>query len=95
MISIGVDAHKQVHAAVAIDDAGRELGQWRGPNSKSGWLRLAAWSEEFGPARRWGIEGAWSYGRGLAQTSRLHQRDGLRDQQPLDRVRETTRQETG
>jgi len=67
MISIGVDAHKRVHAAVAVDDAGRELGQWRGPNSKSGWLRLAAWSDDFGPTRRWGIEGAWSYGRGLAQ----------------------------
>ncbi len=67
MISIGVDAHKHVHAAVAVDDAGRELGQWRGPNSKHGWHRLAAWCEEFGPERHWGIEGAWSYGRGLAQ----------------------------
>ena len=67
MISMGVDAHKQVHAAVAVDDAGRELGQWRGPNSRAGWHRLAAWSESFGSERRWGIEGAWSYGRGLAQ----------------------------
>jgi transposase len=67
MISIGVDAHKHVHAAIAVDDAGRELGQWRGPNSRNGWHRLAAWCEEFGPERHWGIEGAWSYGRGLAQ----------------------------
>ena len=67
MISVGVDAHKEVHAAVAVDDAGRELGQWRGPNSRSGWRRLVVWSESFGSERRWGIEGAWSYGRGLAQ----------------------------
>lgn len=67
MISVGVDAHKEVHAAVAVDDAGREVGQWRGPNSQTGWRRLAAWSESFGSERRWGVEGAWSYGRGLAQ----------------------------
>lgn len=67
MISMGVDAHKEVHAAVAVDDAGREVGQWRGPNSKTGWSRRAAWSESFGSERRWGVEGAWSYGRGLAQ----------------------------
>ncbi len=33
MITIGVDAHKSVHAAVALDDAGRAIDQWRGPNS--------------------------------------------------------------
>jgi len=25
MIAIGVDAHKRVHVAVAVDDAGREV----------------------------------------------------------------------
>jgi hypothetical protein len=30
MITIGVDAHERVHAAVALDDAGGELAQWRG-----------------------------------------------------------------
>jgi hypothetical protein len=37
MITIGVDAHKRVHAAVAVDEAGREVAQWRGPNSPDGW----------------------------------------------------------
>ena len=37
MITLGVDAHKQVHVAVALDDAGHELGRWRGPNSQRGW----------------------------------------------------------
>jgi transposase len=67
MIILGVDAHKQVHAAVALDDAGRELGRWRGANTAAGWAELAEWASGFGAARRWGIEGAWSYGRGLAQ----------------------------
>jgi len=67
VIIIGVDAHKQVHVAVAIDDAGRELGHWKGPNSPQGWTDLQQWARELGGDRRWGIEGAWNYGRGLAQ----------------------------
>jgi transposase len=67
MITIGVDAHKRVHAAVAVDAAGRELAHWRGPNTAAGWQQLAHWAGELGGACRWGIEGAWSYGRGLAQ----------------------------
>jgi transposase len=67
LITIGVDAHKRVHVAVALDDAGLEVAQWRGPNSPSGWRTLAAWGSALGPDRRWGVEGAWGYGRGLAQ----------------------------
>ena len=67
MITIGVDAHKRVHVAYAIDEAGRETGQWRGANNASGWRELFAWAGAFGGERQWGIEGAWSYGRSLAQ----------------------------
>ena len=71
MITLGVDAHKTVHAAVALDDAGREIATWRGPNSPDGWAELAAWAAAHaassGTERRWGIEGAGNYGRGLAQ----------------------------
>ena len=67
MITIGVDAHKRVHVAVALDDAGSQLAEWRGPNSVAGWRNLAAWGSSMGGNRRWGIEGAWGYGRGLAQ----------------------------
>jgi transposase len=67
MITLGVDAHKQVHVAVALDEAGHELGRWRGPNSQRGWEELARWAVELGGPRQWGIEGAWNYGRGLAQ----------------------------
>ena len=67
MITIGVDAHKRVHMAVAVDAAGRELARWRGPNSVAGWQELARWAAALGGPVRWGIEGAWNYGRGLAQ----------------------------
>src|SRR5687768_9215567 len=67
MVTIGVDAHKQVHAAVALDEAGQGLGHWRGPNSRAGWQALHEWAVGLGGPRQWGIEGAWNYGRGLAQ----------------------------
>jgi len=72
MMIIGVDAHKSVHAAVALDDAGREVAAWRGPNSPAGWAALAAWAAAQAASaadaeRAWGIEGAGNYGRGLAQ----------------------------
>jgi transposase len=67
MVTIGVDAHEQVHAAVALDDAGQVLGHWRGPNSREGWATLHAWAAEPGAPRQWGIEGAGNSGRGLAQ----------------------------
>ena len=68
MISIGVDAHKRMHVASALDAHGRELGSWRGPNSASGWDSFSQWLESLGDERRVGIEGAWSYGRQFAQT---------------------------
>jgi transposase len=68
MISIGVDAHKQIHVAIALDDAGREIGRWRGANSQDGWKALGSWALALGADRQWGIEGAWNYGRGLGQS---------------------------
>ena len=67
MITIGVDAHKRVHVAVALDSSGREAGAWHGPNSPTGWAQMVAWADSHGEPRVWGIEGAWNYGRGLAQ----------------------------
>jgi transposase len=76
-ITIGVDAHKRVHAAVAVDSQGQVLTAWRGPNTPAGWREVAAWAEQLAaaqdraadtsPVLMWGIEGAWQYGRGLAQ----------------------------
>jgi transposase len=67
MITIGVDAHKREHVAVVLDEAGRELNRWRGPNSAEGWLKMLGWASSLDGVRRWGVEGAWNYGRGLSQ----------------------------
>ena len=58
MITVGIDAHKKLHVAVALDDAGRELGSWRGPNSPSGWADLLAWLGGYDLPHQVGIEGA-------------------------------------
>jgi transposase len=67
LITIGVDAHKSMNAAFAVDDAGKEIEGWEGPNTEAGWKGMLQWATALGEQRQWGIEGAWSYGRGLAQ----------------------------
>ena len=67
MVTIGVDAHKHVHQAVALDPAGRVLGSWRGANTPEHWHQLLRWVTNWPGPRQWGVEGAWNYRRGLAQ----------------------------
>src|SRR5918998_6677801 len=67
MVTIGVDAHKHIHQALALDETGTILGTWRGPNTRDGWQQLRTWAAPLPTPRQWGIEGAWHYGRGLAQ----------------------------
>jgi transposase len=64
---IGIDAHKRVLQAVAIDAQGREQASWRGANTPAAWAELRPWAEGLASQRTWGIEGAGQYGRGLAQ----------------------------
>ena len=70
MITIGVDAHKRAHVALALDDAGRALANWRESNSIAGWEQLFPWAQAWQSELQWGIEGAWGYGRGLAHAAR-------------------------
>jgi transposase len=67
MLTIGVDAHKTLHVAVAVDEAGRVVGQWQGATSPEGWDAVTEWARALGESRRWGIEGTGSYGQGLAR----------------------------
>lgn len=66
MITLGVDAHKQVHVAVAVDEQGRPLETWQGPNSEPAWREMLVWAGQW-ECRQWGIEGTGNYGQGLAQ----------------------------
>ena len=67
MITIGVDAHKRIHVAVAVDEAGRILGSSQIANSPGSWQELCEWARGLGVSRQWGVEGSGNYGRGLAQ----------------------------
>jgi transposase len=67
MLTIGLDAHKAIHQALALDDVGTVLGTWRGANTPDQWQQLLVWAARLPGPRQWGIEGAWNYGRGLAQ----------------------------
>lgn len=66
MITLGVDAHKEVHVAVAVDEQGRSQDTWQGPNSAPAWQEMLAWASQW-ESRQWGIEGTGNYGHGLAQ----------------------------
>jgi transposase len=61
---IGVDAHKRVHLAVGLDEGGAT--EHTVANTPAGWAALYQWAQA-APARRWAVEGAGSFGRGLAQ----------------------------
>ena len=69
MCFIGVDAHRQVLVAVAVDTRGMVLGDWRGRNTEADWTQMLVWAEALsgGSERYWGIEGSGNQGRGLAQ----------------------------
>ena len=65
-IIVGVDTHKYVHVAVAIDRLGTRLGTCSVSADRAGYTELVTWARSFGPIEAFGIEGTGSYGVGLA-----------------------------
>ena len=63
----GVDTHKQVHVAAAVDAAGRLLATAEFDAAPDGYGELAGWLQSWGAVRRVGVEGTGSYGAGLAR----------------------------
>ena len=66
-IIIGVDTHKDIHVAVAINGIGAHLGTLAIPVSPKGYQNLETWARAFGSIHAFGIEGTGSYGAGLAR----------------------------
>ena len=65
-VAIGIDTHKQAHAAVACDRLGGMLDSREFPATAAGYLALLEWAQALGrPA--FAIEGTGSYGAGLAR----------------------------
>jgi transposase len=57
MVIVGIDAHKRTHTAVAIDEAGRKLGEKRTTSTTSeANLELLRWADGFCLERRFAVE---------------------------------------
>lgn len=66
-VVIGVDTHKDVHVAVAINGLGARLATASFPVTAQGYLQLAVWAAGKGVVHAFGIEGTGSYGAGLTR----------------------------
>lgn len=65
-IIVGVDTHKYVHVAVAIDALGMRMASCSAPADRAGYAELVSWARTLGTIEAFGIEGTGSYGVGLA-----------------------------
>jgi transposase len=65
-VVIGVDTHKHLHVAAALDTIGGTLAHLTIPNERAGFADLAAWAADQGQIVAFGIEGTGSYGQALA-----------------------------
>ncbi len=66
-VFIGVDTHKEVHAAAAVSGVGAHLATTTVPASSKGYGALEAWAKSMGAVQAFGIEGTGSYGAGLSR----------------------------
>jgi transposase len=65
-VAIGVDTHKDVHVAVALDPLGVQLDSREIATTSAGYRSLLSWAQELGrPA--FAVEGTGSYGAGLVR----------------------------
>src|SRR6266498_5740890 len=65
-VAIGVDTHKHVHVAVALDRFGAQLDSREVATTETGYRALLVWALELGlPA--FAVEGCGSYGAGLVR----------------------------
>lgn len=57
MITIGIDAHKRSHTAVAVDELGRQLGsKTTQATTTKEHLAIVRWADQFGAERSWAVE---------------------------------------
>jgi transposase len=66
-VILGIDTHKDVHVAVALNQMGRGLGELSVPTTTKGYEKLLRWADGFGPVGCAGVEATGSYGAGLAR----------------------------
>ena len=66
-VVIGVDTHKDVHVAVALNGLGSRLGEISAPATAAGFYQLADWARGHGVVHAFGVEGTGCYGAGLSR----------------------------
>jgi transposase len=71
----GVDTHRDVHVAAALDPLGGLLGSESFETTPAGYKALLKWLRTFGDVTKIGVEGTGSYGAGLTRHLR---RAGIR-----------------
>ena len=64
-VIVGVDTHKHLHVAVALDHHGARIAEHSASADSSGYAQLDAWARSLGTVEVVGIEGTGSYGAGL------------------------------
>jgi transposase len=67
LITIGIDPHRKVFTASALDERGRALGHSHFENTRGGHTAALTWARGMGTVDRVGIEGASGLGRPLAE----------------------------
>lgn len=67
-VILGVDTHRDTHAAALVDTLGRFVAADTFPATKRGIRALIRWAQNLGAVRRAGVEGTGSYGAGLTRT---------------------------
>jgi transposase len=73
-VILGVDTHRDTHAAVLIDPLGRLVAAETFATTRRGLRGLIAWAQQRGTVRRAGVEGTGSFGAGLTRALR---REGI------------------
>jgi transposase len=66
-VLLGVDTHKDFHAAAVITTVGATLDGRSFPATADGYRQLLAWARSFGTLRRAGVECTGSYGAALTR----------------------------
>ena len=54
-VTVGVDTHRDVHVAVAVDQLGRQLDQIELATARAGYERLLAWASSLGVVAVFGV----------------------------------------
>jgi transposase len=71
-VVVGVDTHKYVHVAVAVDLLGVRVGDVLVSADTGGYGQLRDWARRMGRVEAFGVEGTGSYGAGLTSFLRRH-----------------------